>query len=106
MRARQSRYNPEKREQQQNRKREQSYRATVLAVIVASTTWRAARDIAHDAKLTYPQTIFALFALHNNAQIARTGHKFTARWGPLGLDVKPDNNFQLLERLFNGTIKR
>ena len=105
---RQSRYNPEKREQRLANRRETSYRSTVLAVIDASSTWRAARSIAEEAKLTYPQTIFAIIALHNNGQIARIGRTFTAQWGSLALAEvqEPDNNFQLLESLFNDIAKR
>lgn len=106
MRQRQSRHNPEKRAQRLARKKEgaQSYRTTVFAIVAASTTWRTARDIGIQANLTYPQTIFALYALHNNDRIARIGHKFTAQWGPLSLINEPVNNFELLEQLFHGIV--
>lgn len=110
MRSRQSRYNPEKREKhlanKRDPKRTLSYRATVLTAIEGSSQWMTAHQLVEQTNLTYPQVIFALFALHNNEKIARIGRKFTARWGSLALGTPPDNNFQLLERLFNGIVKR
>lgn len=83
-----------------------SYRAMVLDVVNAATDWRNAHDIAIDAQLTYKQTIYALHALHNHARIARTGRTFTARWGPLSLRPKTNDNFLLLTQLFNGSVKK
>lgn len=54
--------------------------------------------------MTYRQTIDALNALHNTAQIARHGRKFTAKWGALAL-IKPDPAIaaaHLLEDVFRG----
>lgn len=82
-----------------------SFRAAVLAVINDASDWLTAREIAARAQLTYAQTVFALYALHNNAKIARTGRKFTARWGKLALQEQPNHNFQLLESLFHAIAK-
>ncbi|MFL6672923.1 MAG: hypothetical protein ACJ8LG_06505 [Massilia sp.] len=78
----------------------------MLAVVNASTDWTSAHDIAARAHLTYLQTIFALVALHNHDKIARSGRKATAKWGPLSLLQPPDHNFNLLQSLFNTSIKR
>lgn len=83
-----------------------SFRATVLAVVNASTDWTSAHDIATRAHLTYLQTIFALVALHNHDKIARTGRKATAKWGPLSLVAPASHNFNLFQSLFNSSIKR
>lgn len=84
----------------------QTYRSLVLAVINDATEWRFACDIAKDAKLTYKQTIYALFALHNQGKIARKGRTFKASWGPLALRPKPSDNFQQLTALFNFSVRR
>lgn len=81
-----------------------SYRSIVLSAINESTTWSTAHDIARRTRLTYPQVVFALHALHNNEQIARIGRKFTARWGALALVNEPTHNFELLEQLFHGIV--
>lgn len=86
--------------------RSETYRAAVLQAVNASPAWRSAREIATAAGLTYPQTVFALYALHNNEQIARIGRKFTARWGSLKLVKAPPTNYNLLQELFNGIVKR
>lgn len=82
------------------------FRITILNVVNQSTTWRAARLIAASAGLTYPQTIFALLALHNDGKIARRGRKGSAKWGPLSIDVAPDTGFDVLQSLFNSSVKR
>lgn len=83
-----------------------SYRAIVLAALATSGDWRTAHDIAAQTHLTYPQVVFALHALHNTCQIARTGRKFTARWGALALAEQPAHNFQMLEGLFNSIVRK
>lgn len=81
------------------------YRAIVLDVVESATEFRTARNIAATAGLTYPQTIFALLALFNNGKIARQGSKFTAMWGPLRLERKPDSGFDTLQSLFNLSVR-
>lgn len=87
-------------------KTERPYRATVLAALSGATTWRTSHDVVEQTGLTYPQVIFALHALHNFGQIARTGRKFTARWGPLTMIESPAHNFDILQGLFHGIVKR
>lgn len=82
------------------------FRTTVLDIINESTVWRTAHHIAAAAGLTYPQTIFALLALHNAGKIARTGRKFTAKWGPLAIDKPADTGYDVLQSLFNSSVKR
>lgn len=85
---------------------ERPYRATVLAALAGATTWCTSHDLVEQTQLTYPQVVFALHALHNSDQIARTGRTFTARWGPLTLIDEPIHNFHLLENLFHSLAKR
>lgn len=82
------------------------FRANILQVVNQSTVWRTARLIAASAGLTYEQTIFALVALHSDGKIARKGRKGNAKWGPLAIDVQPDTGFDVLQSLFNLSVKR
>lgn len=75
-----------------------SLRSRALAAINASSTWMSAQQVAKTTGLTYRQTIDALNALHNAAQIARLGRKFTAKWGSLAL-IKPDPAIAAAHRL-------
>lgn len=83
-----------------------SHRAVVLAALTGATSWCSSHDLVKQTGLTYPQVVFALFALHNFGQIARTGRKFTARWGPLTMIEAPAHNFDILQGLFHGIVKR
>lgn len=60
-----------------------TYRQRVLDVIEYAPGSLTGHDVAELTGLTYRQTIDALNALFNMAKIARTGRKFTARWGKL-----------------------
>lgn len=82
------------------------YRAIVLDALNGATGWATSHQLVEQTHLTYPQVVFALHALHNTGQIARTGRKFTARWGSLSMLMPPADNFQLLTCLFNGIVKR
>lgn len=82
------------------------YRAIVLNEVNRSTIWRTALAISTACGITYHQAVFALIALHDNGKVARAGHKYTAKWGPLTLDRPPETNFNLLQNLFNSTVKR
>ena len=83
------------------RKQAQTYRMRVLAVIEASDDFLTGQQVSVVAALTYRQTIDALNALNNAAKVARTGRKFTARWGRV--TVTPDDNpALLLQQAFRG----
>jgi len=86
------------------RQQAQTYRMRVLTVIDASSTYLSGQQIAQLTGLTYRQTIDALNALNNMAKVARTGRKFTARWGriPEALDESP---VIALEKAFRGFFK-
>jgi predicted Rossmann fold nucleotide-binding protein DprA/Smf involved in DNA uptake len=85
-------------------KRQQSktYRMRVLAVIEATDTVHTGQQLAQLTGLTYRQTIDALNALNNMEKVARTGRKFTARWGrvPQALDENPAIALELAFRGF------
>lgn len=74
----------------------------VLAVIEASDTFFTGQQVAQLADLNYKQTIDALNALNNMEKVARTGRKFTARWGrvPQALDENPAIELELAFRGF------
>lgn len=82
----------------------QTYRMRVLAVIESTDTFFTGQQLATLTGLTYRQTIDALNALNNMAKVARTGRKFTARWGkvPKTLDENPAIT---LEKAFRGFFK-
>lgn len=86
------------------RQQAQTYRMRVLAVIEATDTFFTGQQLATLTGLTYRQTIDALNALNNMAKVARTGRKFTARWGkvPKTLDENPAI---ALEKAFRGFFK-
>lgn len=86
------------------RQQASTYRMRVLAVIEASDTFFTGQQLAQLTGLTYRQTIDALNALNNMAKVARTGRKFTARWGrvPQPLDENP---VIALENAFRGFFK-
>lgn len=83
-----------------------SYRELILNTVNALTDWKTAREISVAAGLTYVQTIFALQALHGAEEVARKGRKNSSMWGPLALDVQPDTGFDMLQSLFNSSVKR
>ena len=79
-----------------------TYRMRVLAVIEANgDTFHTGQQIAEITGLTYRQTIDALNALNNMEKIARTGRKFTARWGKLP-QKSNENPALLLQSAFRG----
>ena len=86
-----------------------SYRVRVLAVVEASPCWMTGKQIAEATGLTYKQAIDALNALNNMERIARTGRKFTARWGRLSLAANTNNqiseSFALLNDSFRSFFK-
>lgn len=86
-----------------------SYRVRVLAVVESSPCWMTGKQIADASGLTYKQAIDALNALNNMERIARTGRKFTARWGRLSLAANTNNqiseSFALLNDCFRSFFK-
>lgn len=86
----------------------ESIRAVVLKAVNDSEKWQYGRDVARAANLTYKQAIDALNALYNSDQIARDGHKFTAKWGPISLKVDPIKrvDFRLLDNVFYNICKK
>lgn len=61
------------------------YRELVLSVIAVADGWVTARYISEISGLTYKQTIDALTYLYHTEKVARTGRKFTAKWGRVDL---------------------
>jgi len=57
------------------------YRELVLSVLAMADGWLKAREVSELTGLTYKQTIDALNYLYNAEKVARTGRKFTAKWG-------------------------
>lgn len=87
---------------------ENTYRLRVLAVVEASHGWMTGKQVADASGLTYKQSIDALNALLNAERVARTGRKFTARWGPLSLVTTHNaaaESFQLLTHCFRNFFK-
>jgi hypothetical protein len=80
-------------------------RHRVLVVIQESDINLTGAEVAKRAGVSYRQTIFALNALYNMGRIARTGRKFTARWG--SIEPRPSRRrqdppaFVLLEQFFS-----
>lgn len=79
-------------------------RAAVLAAIEAANDWLTGHEVALMTGLQYKQTIDALYALYNDAHIARKGRKFTARWGSIAIQAQesPPSHailFQALHRM-------
>ena len=89
------------------RQQANSYRVRVLAVVEASPCWMTGKQIADATGLTYKQAIDALNALNNMERIARTGRKFTARWGRLSLITNDQisESFALLNDCFRSFFK-
>jgi hypothetical protein len=83
-----------------------SYRARVLVVVNNSDMWQTGRNIALLSGLSYTQAIHALNGLYNTGQIARKGRTFTALWGSLDRVATSNDNFDLLQTLFKGFVKR
>lgn len=86
------------------RQQAQTYRMRVLAVIEATDTFHTGQQLATLTGLTYRQTIDALNALNNMAKVARTGRKFTARWGKVHESLD-ENPAIALEQAFRGFFK-
>lgn len=86
------------------RQQASTYRMRVLAVIEATDTFHTGQQLATLTGLTYKQTVDALNALNNMAKIARTGRKFTARWGKVP-DPLDENPVIALEKAFRGFFK-
>lgn len=86
------------------RQQAQTYRMRVLTVIEASNAYFTGQQLAQLTGLTYRQTIDALNALNNMEKVARTGRKFTSRWGKVtqSLDETP---VIALEKAFRGFFK-
>lgn len=63
-------------------------RSLVLSVIAMADGWVTARYISETSGLTYKQTIDALTYLFHTEKVARTGRKFTAKWGRVDLVSK------------------
>lgn len=62
------------------------FRELVLSVVAMADGWIKAREVSELTGLTYKQTIDALNYLYNAEKVARTGRKFTAKWGRKELD--------------------
>lgn len=83
-----------------------TYRRLVLEVVQESPAFLTGQQIAQITGLTYRQTIDALNALNNSEKIARTGRKFTARWGRIPQHVPPSESaIEALEHAFKGFFK-
>lgn len=78
------------------------YRELVLSVLAMADGWLKAREVSELTGLTYKQTIDALNYLYNAEKVARTGRKFTARWGRKDLVQEEDTSEQskILVRCF------
>lgn len=78
------------------------YRELVLSVLAMADGWLKAREVSELTGLTYKQTIDALNYLYNAEKVARTGRKFTARWGRKDLVQVTDTSDQskILMRCF------
>ena len=68
------------------------FRELVLSVVAMADGWIKAREVSELTGLTYKQTIDALNYLYNAEKVARTGRKFTARWGRLDLVETTDTS--------------
>lgn len=75
-----------------------TYRARVLAVILAAPGPITGRDIAGRAGLEYRQVVDALQALHSLGRITRHGRKSTARWS-MPAQPDPDHPALMLDRI-------
>lgn len=82
-----------------------TFRRVVLEVVEESPAFLTGQQIAQITGLTYRQTIDALNALNNTAKIARTGRKFTARWGRIPDHQPSESAIQALEHAFRGFFK-
>lgn len=82
-----------------------TYRRIVLEVVQEAPAFLTGQQIAQITGLTYRQTIDALNALNNAAKIARTGRKFTARWGRIPDHQPSESAIEALEHAFRGFFK-
>ena len=81
------------------------YRELVLSVLAMADGWLKAREVSELTGLTYKQTIDALNYLYNAEKVARTGRKFTAKWGRRELHQKEgtsDESKILIQCLLRG----
>jgi len=77
-----------------------THRLRVLTVIQSTEGWITGHDVAQLSGLTHKQAIDALNYLNNTAKIARTGRKFTAKWGRLVTPDPADDPITALELAF------
>ncbi len=56
-----------------------------MAVLAASDEFLIGQEVARRAGLPYKPALDALTYLYNDGKIARSGQKFTARWGKMSL---------------------
>ncbi len=68
--------------------RGKTHRGKVLEVLADSDTFLTGREVAQRAGLSYKAALDALTYLYNDAKIARSGRKFTARWGCISLQMR------------------
>lgn len=78
-----------------------SLRSIVLNHLLLLNCFTTAKEIAVATRMSYPQAMFALNALHNDQRVERKGSKSTATWGTVGLSPINNNNFALLHALFH-----
>lgn len=86
------------------RQQASTYRMRVLAVIESTDQFFTGQQVAQLAGLTHKQTIDALNALNNMEKVARTGRKFTARWGRV-IPLDKNTAVNALEAAFRGFFK-
>lgn len=79
--------------------RAQTHRDKVLAVLAEADTFLIGQEVARRAGLPYKAALDALTYLYNDAKIARSGRKFTARWGKMSLQ-HADKGYRGLECFF------
>lgn len=77
-----------------------THRLRVLTVIQSTEGWITGQQVAALAGLTHKQAADALNSLFNMAKIARTGRKFTARWGRLVHPTPDQDPLTALETAF------
>lgn len=80
-----------------------TYRATVLAVVLAADAQLTGREVAQLAGMPYRRAIDALVALYNSGRVARAGRKYTARWHA---PTAPGNPAAELEAAFAAWMKK
>lgn len=77
-----------------------THRLRVLTVIQSTEGWITGQQVAQLAGLTHKQAVDALNSLLNMAKIARTGRKFTARWGRIVVPTPDQDPLSALETAF------